>query len=527
IGLIAALVAGRRGWPPFSEQRVRQTAWGLLAFALILAAGMTLGAKKFDRYLLPAFPALDIIAALGWVAVSGRAQAWRRKVTAPAAASPLDPASLLRPRPLALALVGLFLLHGLLGLLHYPYYLTYFNPLLGGGRTAPQMLMVGWGEGLDETARWLNRQPDADQLRVTAWYADGPFSYFFHGQAIEPSFSSPLFWLDNDFVVLYVNQWQRQLPSPEIVNYFMAQTPVYQVRAGGMELARVYDLRTLTPPDFAGVGRESAADFGGQIRLSGVEGLPATVQPGEEVALTLYLQSLAPMTVNYNILVRLLGQDGTELWRQEGWPWGAPTSDWPLRTIRPDGHTFTVPATAPPGLYQLAIGFYDPASFEPLPVTAHNGHTVLDPTRWEVALLHVGEPPALAAPLDPPWRFGDAFLLRGAVLPAVAQPGTNLPLHLDWASIKNSGRDYTTFVHVVNRDGVTVTQQDEPPLAGFAPTRLWSPTLQLSEDRQIPLPADLPPGEYTVRLGLYTLEAGRLPVSHADQPAGDFVPLGS
>ena len=66
---------------------------------------------------------------------------------------------------------------------HYPYYLTYFNPLSGGNRSAPQVLLVGWGEGLEKAADWLNQQPDPDTQHVISWYACGPLSFFLDGEA--------------------------------------------------------------------------------------------------------------------------------------------------------------------------------------------------------------------------------------------------------------------------------------------------------------------------------------------------------
>jgi hypothetical protein len=418
------------------------------------------------------------------------------------------------------------LLHGLPGFIHYPYYLTYYNPLVGGARTAPYVLFAGWGEGLDEAARWLNTQPAAERLRVVAWYADGPFSYFFHGQSVEVGYSSPLYWLDTDYTVLYVNQWQRQLPSPEAISFFAGQTPVYTVREGGLELARVYDLRNTLLPDFVEIGKESVADFGGQIRLSAYDVPPQVVQPGDSFQITLFLQSLAPMTVNYNALVRLVDQTGAEIWRAEGWPWGAPTTDWPLRQIRPDGYTVTIPPDAAPGLYKLTLSFYDPTTFEPLPVTGVRTDQVLDPSTRDFALLWVGDPPVVESPANPPWRFGGQFALLGAQLPAQAQPGGDLPLRLEWEGVATTATDYTTFIHIVDGTGANATQQDMQPLAGFAPTRLWTPGLRLVDERHIPLPADLAAGEYEVRVGLYTLEAGRLPVTYGGQPAGDSVTVG-
>jgi hypothetical protein len=514
VGLVGAAIAAWRRAKPFDQPITRQLALGLFTFALVLTLGMTIGAKKFDRYLLPAFPALDVLAALGWVAVGH----WGMRRLGDSISINLPISSIL--------LLAAFLIHGLLGFVHYPYYLTYYNPLTGGARTASLVLFAGWGEGLDQAARWLNAQPNAENLRVVAWYADGPFSYFFRGQEVTVGESSPLYWLDTDYTVVYVNQWQRQLPSPEAIAYFAEQTPVYSVRNGGLDLVHIYDLRNTLLPEFVDIGKESVADFGGQIRLSAYEIPQMVIAPGNELPITLYLQSLAPMTVNYNALVRLIDQNGDELWREDRWPWGAPTSDWPLREIRPDGHTVVIPAEAAPGLYKLTLSFYDPATFAPLPVTAIGDDQVLDAGTRDITLLWAGEPPTPPADTAE-WRFGELFELTDATIPPNAQPGTELPVQLQWQSLARTATDYTVFVHVVDASGVTVAQRDGQPLGGWAPTRLWTPEIPLADEHRIPLPADLPPGEYEVRVGLYTLADGRLPVSTQAQPAGDYARIGT
>jgi hypothetical protein len=46
-----------------------------------------------------------------------------------------------------------------------------------------------------------------------------------------------------DYVVLYINQWQRQAPAPEFLAYFERFSPEYVVRIGGLDYARIYDMR--------------------------------------------------------------------------------------------------------------------------------------------------------------------------------------------------------------------------------------------------------------------------------------------
>ncbi|MCB0054245.1 MAG: hypothetical protein KDE24_32400, partial [Caldilinea sp.] len=175
------------------------------------------------------------------------------------------------------------------------------------------------------------------------------------------------------------------------------------------------------------------------------------------------------MTANYNVLVRLVAPDGSEIWRDEGWPWGAPTSEWPVREVRPDGHTLAIPADAAPGIYQLVLSFYDPATLEPLPAVTVRDGQALPAGAQSVALVQVGDAPVLPV-LDTIWRFGDVAQLTGAQVPAQARSGDEIDVQLQWGTLLTPNTDYTAFVHVINDAAELVAQQDQPPLGGFAPT---------------------------------------------------------
>ena len=185
------------------------------------------------------------------------------------AVSPAPPSAASRRGLLlgAVALGAVLLLHGVFAFSHHPYYFTYYNPLVGGSRTAPHVLFVGWGEGLDAAAGWLKQQPDAAK-RVISWYSDGPLSYYLRPDQKALSFYFTSYLLDADYAVLYANQWQRGLPSAELVNYFTAQEPAQVVRSGGLELARIYDVRDQPPPAFVNIDTSSAADYGDRMRLA-------------------------------------------------------------------------------------------------------------------------------------------------------------------------------------------------------------------------------------------------------------------
>ena len=301
--------------------------------------------------------------------------------------------------------------HGLFAFSHQPYYFTYYNPLVGGSRTAPQVLFVGWGEGLDVAAEWLEQQPDAAKLRVVSWYSDGPLSYFLapEQKALNSYFTSYL--LDADYVVLYANQWQRGLPSPELVSHFLAQEPAHIVRSGGLELARIYDVRNQPPPTFVNIDTSSAADYSDRMRLAAYRLEQQALSPGDHVPVTLYLKKLAESDATYNVLLRLVAPDGGEVWRDEGWPAGEPTTGWPVGEVRFDDHQVAIPGDAAPGRYKLMLSFYDPATGALLPLA--DGGLV-----HEVVSLVVKTPGTSEQRASPPDSAGADPSVGAAVTPA-------------------------------------------------------------------------------------------------------------
>jgi hypothetical protein len=197
----------------------------LLAYALLFGLFMTVGAKKFDRYLLPVFPALDIVAAAGLVGLVDRVrQAMGIHTWFPDSLIPWFPVYLL---------IVFFQVAQILP--YHPYYLAYYNPLLGDGARAVKAILVGWGEGMDQVARYLNQKEGANQLRVAVWIQPG-FTPFFHGHSTT--------FLDftaakADYVVFYVSDVQRRFHKSAHA-MFDAQEPEHVVRIHGVDYAWIY-----------------------------------------------------------------------------------------------------------------------------------------------------------------------------------------------------------------------------------------------------------------------------------------------
>jgi len=172
----------------------------LLAFAILLGAMMSLGAKKHDRYLLPAFPPLTLAAALGWEYLSRRVMGRRVNEHRGTSSTHFSFTHLLIP----LAQLTL-----VLPFIAYP--LTCFNPLVGGSWAAARVLPVDWGEGMGAAARWLNQLPDADGLTVAASSVPS-FAPLFAGHTVPLDRASLA-----DYTVLSSNQPTNQ-PTDQLAH---------------------------------------------------------------------------------------------------------------------------------------------------------------------------------------------------------------------------------------------------------------------------------------------------------------------
>ncbi|UYN90195.1 MAG: hypothetical protein KIT08_02905 [Anaerolineales bacterium] len=190
----------------------------LLAFALAFMLFMGLADKQFDRYLLPAMPALLLAAGWGWWAALA---AWPHK----------------RQRAALAAVVALQLVSAASS---FPYYLSYYNSLLRVITSVERQMMIGWGEGLDQAAGYLNSQ----QGSVASWYSNS-FNLMFPREAddipiaLELSPAQMDAVLAHDYLVIYVHQWQRGTPQ-NLLDALAGLEPVYAVVVDGIEYVQIY-----------------------------------------------------------------------------------------------------------------------------------------------------------------------------------------------------------------------------------------------------------------------------------------------
>ncbi|OPY25443.1 MAG: Dolichyl-phosphate-mannose-protein mannosyltransferase [Methanocella sp. PtaU1.Bin125] len=209
----------------------------LLVYVVAFSVEMTLGDKKFDRYLLPVFPAADVLGAvgIGYCAEAIVARLWGRsgQVSGEKSRHRAD-----ATYAAALALVTIVSLAILVPL--QPYFLSYYNPVIPGNPSnAPNVLLIGWGDGLDAAARYLNEKPGADKMKVAVNY--NGFTAFFHGQTVTlPRKENNLTGLEGcDYVVFYVSAIQRTW-NLGLMQQFHSVPPEKIIRLNGIDHCWIY-----------------------------------------------------------------------------------------------------------------------------------------------------------------------------------------------------------------------------------------------------------------------------------------------
>ena len=126
----------------------------------------------------------------------------------------------------------------------------------------------------------------------------------------------------------------------------------------------------------------------------------------------------------------------------------------------------------------------------------HHGHPIYA-YRYDRLALDEGAPGEVA-------RFGEAIALRRVDFPAEAAPGATIPVLLWWQTGAPVPVDYSVSVFLLDQSGALRAQHDSFPAGGRAPTSAWTPGTPVFDAHPLELPADLPPGSYTIGVKLYT-----------------------
>jgi hypothetical protein len=127
--------------------------------------------------------------------------------------------------------------------------------------------------------------------------------------------------------------------------------------------------RTSTCADVQGAGVGVDVRFEQGVRLCAIELQDRVLRPGDAVRITLYWQAERPVTQQADSFVHLWGasfnpKTGNPLWGQQDkqLPGDHPVAKWNPGKIYRDSYEFRIDPDAPPGEYQIEIGWVQPTT---------------------------------------------------------------------------------------------------------------------------------------------------------------------
>lgn len=326
----------------------------LAGFVILFTVAMSVFPKKFNRYLVPVFPAVDILAAVGlvWGAVwVGRVLRGERRI-------------MRMQRVVAVATGGVALIALVNAVWWHPYGIASFNQVLGGAGAGARTFVVGWGEGYNEAAAWLNQQADITDVVTVSRWGSSINPYLRRGAQANSAEDGNL-PESAGYVVVYVRHVQGGLPAPPYDHFYARTTPLHTVTIHGVEYAWIYDV----PPR---VAHAHTADFGHTVRLSGYEVDTAALRSSGVLRVTTQWQARGPVPADYKLFIHVFDASGEQVGSVDVPPAGpgAPTGNWQPGRYYTWEHPVPVQGAGTMSSFWVGLGLYHPDTFERLPLHA-------------------------------------------------------------------------------------------------------------------------------------------------------------
>ncbi len=235
--------------------------------------------------------------------------------------------------------------------------------------------------------------------------------------------------------------------------------------------------------------------------------------PGDPVRVTLLWQVTEPDATGYpgQVTLRLATDEGEAILAQTvPIAQGYPPTRWQEGDRLRTEILLRLPARTPAGKHSWEVrpgADVDRASADEQ--TTYRTIATLDvrvpERRWSAPPLEVQTNASLG---------GVTNLLGADIQPASRHvtPPADVTVTLAWQADAETATSYRVFLHLMGPDGELVTQSDGEPANWTRPTTGWLPGEVVMDKRVLHIPANTPPGEYTLQCGLYDVATGeRLP----------------
>ena len=458
-------------------------AGGLIAllFGTLYTIAMSFGSAKSERYMMASACTLAVVAAVGLVWVGERIyHRWRARQGA--------------VLPFWLMVFMVFGAgHGLFTLLNHPYYFSYYNPWLGGGPSAVNMVQVGSGEVLDMAMNHLNNKPNPQEQIVVCGTNLPRCEYTSAGQTLlkrEALNAVHSDWIGADYVVTYIFQTQRGDYPPGVIDYLENHTgPEYTATIQGIDYAKVYPA---PHADYV-----AASELTGISTLLGYDLDKRKLTAGESLRMKFYWENDG--RIEHDMFVQLTDTDNY-VWSETTAPasTGFEGLSDQLGAIIEGQAELTTPVGMPPGRYYLKMGYKTddgqligrfelpsggdtievalPGMFTPVPHPSHNVNLSLD---------------------------GKLTLVGYDIDPELTTPGESVWLVFYWQALEDVERDYVVNLRLLDATGEEVAYWLGRPVRSSYPTNTWQAGQVVQDPWRLTIPSDVPAGQYQLEVVIF------------------------
>jgi hypothetical protein len=281
---------------------------------------------------------------------------------------------------------------------------------------------------------------------------------------------------------------------------------------GEVSFSHIWVKNFQVPPS---VEEEVKANFEGKVELIGYSLEPEELFPGKTLKITLFWRCLAEMKESYKAFAHLLDRIWRKWGQRDSIPAGGtyPTTWWTKGEVIVDEYEIEVHPDAPAGKYWIWVGMYDEMEGRRLSVLDGRGKPIDDKVMLgPLKVVRPFEVASISYPLLA--RFGEKISFLGYDLDREAiKRGETLHLALYWRAEGGIAKDYTVFVHLLDKRGRLWAQSDSEPGGGCNPTSFWDAGEMVKDEHELAIGRNVPPGEYRLEIGMYEWMSGeRLPV---------------
>lgn len=350
----------------------------------------------------------------------------------------------------------------------------------GRGRLLGQMDKIMLSAGLQGTSGWQPGQPEVDYYTLPSPPATPPGVYYIDA-------------------AVYDSETMNRLPVLDEEGKLRGQS----FTVGVLQI-----VEPLVPPHVEPQVEIPEGDIAPGVKLLGYDFPVREVEPGGVAQVALYWQALKDVESDYLLTLELRDETGGVQVQHMDRPVDGtyPTTKWDEGEILRDWHDVGVPADTPQGAYGVFLRLMEGS--------LRLGEVGLGEIEVE-GRPHYFTTPKMDRPLEV--MVGENIRLLGYDLQdRDVSPGEVLRLTLYWQAVGEMDISYSVFTHLLDPDSKVRTQKDSIPGDGSLPTTGWIEGEVITDEYDLVVDADAPPGEYVLEFGMYDPATGqRLPIYDA------------